>query len=99
MKQILKTNYLLRNQIPPPPSGEKPDGTVYTGYIARDDSATAGANTNSYSNVTINNDSEWIVTNDSTINTLTVNDSKNFKKHVKDKDEKKRNYLILTEIF
>ena len=41
-----------------------------------------------YANVTIDNGSEWVVTNDSTIGILTVKDSKNFENHVKDKDGK-----------
>ena len=64
------------------------NGTIYTGYIIKDDSATGGNTANGYANVTIDNGSEWIVTNDSTINTLTVKDSKNFENHVKDKNEK-----------
>ena len=64
------------------------NGTVYTGYIVKDDSATGGSNAGGYANVTIDNGSEWIVTNDSVIGILTVKDSKNFENHVKDKDDK-----------
>ena len=64
------------------------NGTVYTGYIVKDDSATGGSSAGGYANVTIDNGSEWVVTNDSTIGILTVKDSKNFENHVKDKDGK-----------
>ena len=64
------------------------NGTVYTGYIVKDNSATGGSNAGGYANVTIDNGSEWIVTKDSVIGILTVKDSKNFENHVKDKDDK-----------
>ncbi|MBR1454657.1 MAG: hypothetical protein IJ593_08475, partial [Lachnospiraceae bacterium] len=38
--------------------------------------------------VTIDNNSEWVVTKDSTINVLTVSDSKNFETHVKDREDR-----------
>ena len=63
-------------------------GTIYTGYIVKDDSSAGGASSDGYANVTIDNQSEWIVTNDSYINILTVNDSANFEEHIKDEKEK-----------
>ena len=64
------------------------DGTVYEGFIVKDDSSAGGVKGNGYANVTIDNNSEWVVTKDSTINVLTVSDSKNFETHVKDREDR-----------
>ena len=64
------------------------NGTTYSGEIVKDDSAAGGANSGGYANVTIDSRSEWIVTSDSTVNILTIGDSKNIEEHICDKNGK-----------
>ncbi len=60
------------------------EGTTFTGYIVRDDSATNGANTDGHANLTIDENSHWVLTNDSELKTLTIKGSKDFLSYITD---------------
>lgn len=60
------------------------EGTTYTGQIIRDDSASNDTNTNGHANLTIDENSHWIVAGDSELKTLTIKDSSNFLARISD---------------
>lgn len=60
------------------------EGTTYTGYIVRDDSAANGANTDGHANLTIDDTSHWVVSNDSELKTLTIKGSRDFLSYIAD---------------
>lgn len=64
------------------------EGTTYTGQVVRDDSAANGANLNGYANLTIDENSHWVVSGDSELKTLTIKGSNDFLSRIADLNNK-----------
>ena len=62
------------------------EGTTYTGYIVRDDSAANGASTDGHANLIIDENSHWLVSGNSELKTLTIKGSNDFLSYITDSD-------------